>query len=151
MRASRADASPPAPPDAFEAALRLLTARPHSELELRRKLGRRRCPPADIDRAVTRVRALGYLDDAAYAKALAARRARTRGPALIAAELAAKGVGREMAREAVGGVARDDLVAAARRLAARATNADRRLVMARLLRRGYPADVVREAMDPDPE
>ena len=87
MLASKGDAGPP--PDAFETALRLLTGRPHSELELRRKLGRRRCPPEEIDRAVVRARGLGYLDDAAFAQDLATHRARTRGPALIAAELEA--------------------------------------------------------------
>jgi regulatory protein len=144
VRSSRAD--PPAPPDAFDAALRLLTARPHSERELRQKLARRRCPPEEIERAMARVRGLGYLDDAAYARALAARRARTRGPALIAAELSAKGVDRDLAREAVAEVTRADQVAAARRLAARSPGVDRRLLMGRLSRRGYPADVVREAV-----
>lgn len=159
MRASRARAdastSPPPPPDAFEVALRLLTQRSHSELELRRKLGRRRCPPEEIDRAVARARGLGYLDDAAFARALTAQRARTRGPALIAAELAARGVERAVVREAVGGVPREELLAAARRLAARAragdTGTDRRVVAGRLLRRGFPADVVREALGPAAE
>jgi len=149
VRVSRADDdAPPPPPDAFEAALRLLTGRPHSELELRRKLVRRRCPPEDIDRAVARVRGLGALDDAAFARALAAQRARTRGPALIAAELAAKGVDRQSVGEAVAGVERADLLEAARRLADRAARggADRRLITTRLLRRGYPGDVVREVV-----
>lgn len=141
------------PPDAFAAALRLLSGRPHGELELRRKLARRGCPPEEVERALARARDLGYLDDAAFAVGLAARRARTRGPALIAAELAARGVQRDVVRSAVGGVRRDDLVAAARRLADRGARggADRRTVAARLLRRGFPGDVVREALGPDPE
>jgi regulatory protein len=140
-------------PDAFAIALRLLSGRPHGELELRRKLSRRGCPPEEVERALARARGLGYIDDAALARAVAARRVRTRGPALIAAELAAKGIQREVAREAVAGVRRDDLVAAASRLAARGvrSGADRRTVAARLLRRGFPADVVREALGPDAE
>jgi regulatory protein len=141
------------PPDAFATALRLLSGRPHGERELRHKLGRRGCPPEEVERALARARELGYLDDAAFATGLAARRARTRGPALIAAELAARGVQREVARSAVAGLPRQDLVAAARRLADRSarSGADRRTAAARLLRRGFPADVVREALGPDAE
>jgi regulatory protein len=143
---SRADG---APPDAFETALRLLTRRAHSEAELRRKLARRGCPEDEVDRAVVRARGLGYLDDAAFARALAGERARSRGPALIARELAAKGVERAVVRETVDAVPREEVLAAARRLAERATEAraDRRVVAARLLRRGFPSDVVREALE----
>jgi regulatory protein len=135
-------------PDTFETALRLLTRRAHSEAELRRKLARRGCPADDVDRAVVRVRGLGYLDDAAFARALAGARARTRGPALIARELASKGIARALVQDAVGAVRREDVVAAARRLAGRAaeTGADRRLAAARLQRRGFPGDVIREAL-----
>jgi regulatory protein len=142
---SRSEA-PPA--GAFDAALRLLTLRAHSELELRQKLGRRQFPKDEIDSAVERARQLGYVDDAEFARALAAHRARTRGPALIAAELASKGIDRDAAREALATVHRDELVAAARRLAARDAGADRRVVMARLLRRGFPGEIVREVVGP---
>jgi regulatory protein len=140
--------APRTAPDAFETALRLLTQRAHSETELRRKLARRGCPADDVERAVVRARDLGYLNDAAFARALAGERARTRGPALIARELAAKGVERAVVQDAVGAVQREDVVAAARRLAQRGTaaGADRRLVAARLLRRGFPGDVIREAL-----
>jgi regulatory protein len=141
---SRADG--PAP-DAFETALRLLTRRAHSEAELRRKLVRRGCPADDVERALVQARGLGYLDDAAFAAELAGARARTRGPALIARELSAKGVERAVVQEALGAVPREDVVAAARRLAARgAASADRQVVAARLLRRGFPTDVIREAL-----
>ena len=131
----------------------MLSQRAHSELELRRKLGRRRCPPDEIDGALGRARGLGYLDDAAFARGLTAQRVRTRGPALIAAELAARGVDREVVRETVAAVGRDQVVAAARRLATRgsAAQADRRLVAGRLLRRGFSSDVVREALGPEVE
>ncbi len=107
----------------------------------------------EIERALVRARRLGYLDDAAFARALAARRARTRGPALIARELAAKGMEREVVREAIDGLHRAEVLAAARRLAGRAAagGTDRRAVAARLLRRGFPGDVVREAVGRDVE
>ena len=143
----RADGGPPL--DAFETALRLLGQRAHSEAELRRKLLGRGCPPEEIDRALTGARRLGALDDAAFARALAGERSRSRGPALIARELAAKGVERSVVAAAVGEVPREEVLAAARRLAARAAaaGADRRVVAARLVRRGFPSDVVREALD----
>jgi regulatory protein len=138
-------------PDAFETALRLLTLRPHSEAELRRKLARRGCPEDEVESAVVRARGLGYLDDTAFARALAGQRARTRGPALIARELAAKGVDRAVVRETVGAVSREDVLAAARRVAERSreAGADRRVVAARLLRRGFTTDVIREALGRD--
>jgi regulatory protein len=136
-------------PDASGTALRLLSQRAHSEAELRRKLARRGCPADDVERAVVQARGLGGIDDAAFAGALARERARTRGPALIARELAARGVDRSLVREALGALAREDVVAAARRVAARALEAgtDRQVVAARLQRRGFATDVIREALE----
>lgn len=135
------------PPDAFDLAVRLLGLRPHSELELRQKLRRKGCAADAIDGAVARAFRLGYLDDAAFARALVTQRSRTRGPAVLAAELAAKGVSRGLAREALGAVAHASQVEAARRLAARSSYANRQVVAARLLRRGFGTDVIREALD----
>jgi regulatory protein len=134
------------PPAALDTALRLLGQRLHSERELRQKLYQRGCEPAEIDGAISRVRDLGYLDDAAFAQALTTHRARGRGPALIAAELAAKGVDRELAKKAVASIDRQELVAAARRLALRARPGDSRSTAAKLFRRGFPVEIVREAL-----
>ena len=140
-----------APPDAFEAAIRLLGQRPHGEVELRRKLAQRRCPPEEIDRALVRVHRLGYLDDAAFARAMVAHRSRGRGSALIAAELAARGVSRQLAGEALAGLTEADQVAAARRLAAALPGADPRKVAARLQRRGFTPEIIRAALELDDE
>ncbi len=135
-----------APPDAFDAAIRLLALRPHGEVELRRKLAQQRCPAEQVDEAMARVRRLGYLDDAAFARSLVAHRSGARGTALIAAELAARGVGGDLAAEALAAVSEADQVAAARRLAARTPTADRRVLAGRLQRRGFPANVIRAAL-----
>ncbi len=97
------------------------------------------------------MRRLGYLEDAAFARALTAERARTRGPALIARELRAKGIEREVVQAAVSEVSREAVLAAARRLARRGVEGgtDRRVVAARLMRRGFPSDVVRETLGRD--
>ena len=110
---------------------------------------RRGCPATAIDEAVARIRGLGYLDDAAFAQALVAHRSRTRGPALVAAELAARGIDRDVAHDALQGIDHPAQVEAARRLAARRPHPDRRVVAARLLRRGFPSGVIREALELD--
>jgi regulatory protein len=137
------------PPDAFDLAARLLGLRPHSEFELRQKLRRRGCSPNAIEEAMSRAYGLGYLDDAAFANALVARRSRTRGPAIVAAELATKGIDREVARDALRAVDRAAQVATARRLAGGSAHSDRRVVASRLLRRGFAYAVIREALELD--
>jgi regulatory protein len=134
----------------LDVALRLLSQRAHGEHELRCKLARRGCPVDQVDAAIRRVRELGYVDDAAFAQALVAHRAQARGPALIAAELTARGIDRKLAGRAVARLERDELAAAARRLAGDAARRDVRRAAARLRRLGYPTDVVREALAIDP-
>ena len=54
---------------ALEAALRLLSMGPRSERDLRERLERRRgFQPRAVDHAVGRMRELGYINDAAFAK-----------------------------------------------------------------------------------
>jgi regulatory protein len=88
----------------------------------------------------------GYLDDDAYARALVSRRATARGPALIAAELAAKGVSRSLVATALEGLSREEQVAAAARLAGSLSPRDPNRAAARLQRRGFSWDVIREAL-----
>jgi len=149
--ASRRRSVRPPPPDALKTAFRLLGQRAHAEGELRRKLLARGCPRDEVERSVARLRELGYLDDAAFARELVARRERTRGSRMIAAELAARGVTREVAEAAVAAVDHDAAVAAARALASRSPAVDRRRLAERLTRRGFAEDVVREALDVAPD
>jgi regulatory protein len=135
-----------AAPDAFTVAIRLLAQRAHGERELATKLARRGCPPEAIEDALARARQLGYLDDTAFAQALVRRRARSRGPHLIAAELASRGVDRDLAREAVSALSREDQVASARRQAGSVTAVNFRKAAGRLRRLGFSADVIREAL-----
>lgn len=145
-RTDRKD-EPRTPPNAVDAALRLLGSRTHGEVELRRKLRQRGCPADEIDRAIVRMRELGYLDDEAFAQAVVAYRARSRGAQAIAAELAAKGVSRDVAAAAVAGVDRETAVAAARAIAARSRGVEPRLLATRLMRRGFDRDVIKAALD----
>src|SRR5207248_2551431 len=84
-----------------------------SRAELRLKLRRRGYQPGEIEEALTRLTELGYIDDAAFARALAGRRSGERGRRAIAAELMAKGVGRDVIQAALGEVGDDADLAAA--------------------------------------
>jgi regulatory protein len=134
------------PADGYAVALRLLALRPHSTAELRRKLRQRGCPAEEVEEALGRAAAHGYLDDDAYARALVSRRAAARGPALIAAELAAKGVSRSLVAVALEGLSREKQVAAATRLAGGLGVRDPNRAAARLQRRGFSREVIREAL-----
>jgi regulatory protein len=120
--------------------------------ELRDKLIRRGHAEAEVVVTLERLRGRGYLDDAAYARGLIERRSSSRGARLIAAELAAKGVDREAARTALGGLEAADQLEAAADLARRMLRTapggqpDLQRIGARLLRRGFSMEVARAAL-----
>ena len=92
---------------AIEAALRLLAAGPRSERDLRERLSRRRGYRDEaVDAAVQRMRELGYLNDAAFARFwVESRQAGTpRSRRALAFELSRKGVDREQLETALEGV-----------------------------------------------
>ena len=111
---------------------------------------------------VRRLSASGYLDDRAFAEGHVRRRSASRGPLALAAELSARGVDRRLSAAALDSFDRAAQVAAAtrvaERLAARTPGARRApfegpagyrellgSVGAKLLRRGFPQGVAREA------
>jgi regulatory protein len=143
----KAPAEAPKPPETKATALRLLALRPHATAELRRKLLQRRCPAGEIEETLSRLGELGYLDDLAFARALVTRRSSSRGPALIAQELAAKGISRTLAQEALSDLDRSDQVASASLLGGSAMTGDPRRTAARLQRRGFSREVIREALN----
>lgn len=134
------------PPDAFEAAVRLLALRPHSAFELRRKLRRRGCPREEIDAALERVRDLGYQSDAGFAESLVRARATSRGRVAMAADLAARGVDRAVAGAALSRITPEAELDAARRIAARMAAVEPARLGGRLQRRGFSAETVRRVM-----
>jgi regulatory protein len=85
---------------AVQAALRLLAAGPRSERDLRQRLTRQRGFRNEaVDHAIRRMRDLGYLDDAAYARFwVESRQASTpRSKRALQFELSQRGVSREHA------------------------------------------------------
>jgi regulatory protein len=154
-REQPADGGAPQSGGAWEAAVALLALRARSAEEIRRRLRRRRFPPAAIEAAIARLTAAGCLNDAAFAEAWARARQERQGmgPGRLARELAAKGVGSDdiaAALRALGAErdARDVAAeAAARRLQGLRTlpaETARRRLAAYLERRGFSAEIIVE-------
>lgn len=82
----------------FDCSLRILALRDHSEWELRRKLREKGYPQQEIGESVERLKELGYLDDARFARLFASSALRNgRGyGARLKAELAKRGVAAEI-------------------------------------------------------
>jgi len=148
----RRSSRPPAG-SAYEAAVRYLAARAHSRAELWRKLLRRGHEEADVEVAMARLTDLGYLDDAGFAAGHVRRRSAVLGPLALSAELAARGIDREVARQALAGLSQDAQLEAATRLAAREAGRKRPAgykelldsAGPKLLRRGFSPGIAREA------
>ena len=133
---------------AYRTALRALERRPFARADLARRLQRKGHPAEAVAAALDRARALGLLDDAAYAASyVETRAARGRGPARLTRDLLAMGVERRLIDRALAAHAAADqggasvpLTLATRRAAQlgdlpRAVK--RRRLLAFLARRGY--------------
>ena len=85
-------------PRALDAAYRLLTRRPHTRLEIARKLARRGYGAGVVDEVIGELLRKGYIDedDTALRWAQALVRDKLWGPVRIAVYLAQKGIGREL-------------------------------------------------------
>jgi regulatory protein len=83
--------------DCFNKAIRYLTLRPHATGELAVKL-RRRFPAADISQTIQKLKEIGYLDDAVFARnqTIAMQRKRF-GPRRARQELIRRGIDRDLA------------------------------------------------------
>jgi regulatory protein len=84
-------------------ALRFLALRDHSRQELRQKIIAKDFPPAEVDEVLEHLAGKGYLDDARYARRLAAYLGRERmmGPRRIVQKLLQKGLSPDLVEEAV--------------------------------------------------
>ena len=153
VAAAQAEGPHPAPlPPVQQTALRILNAAAQSRAGLLRRLERRGYPSDAAVAAVDAMAALGYVDDAAMAATIAARRRRSgHGRHRIAAELVTRGVDGEAIDLALQGVSPEDERAAAleagrrlcrREAAAADREAGRRRVAAGLQRRGFDAETI---------
>lgn len=106
--------------EALQSALRLLSYRPRSEQELRQRLARKGLPRAAIAATLSRLRELGYLDDAAFARFWTETRqaSRPRSRRVVALELRRRGIAAEEVEEATASIEDEEAAyaAAGRRL-----------------------------------
>jgi len=118
--AVRALADEDARREALQSGLRFLSYRPRSEQELRQRLARKGLPRPAIATAVSRLRELGYLDDAAFARFWTETRqaSRPRARRVVAGELRWRGVAAEQVDEATAAIEDEEAayVAAGRKL-----------------------------------
>ncbi|RMH49227.1 MAG: recombinase RecX [Bacteroidetes bacterium] len=140
-------------------ALHYLAHRARTTEEVRRKLLQSGFEAAVVEAALERLVELGYLDDAAYARAYVRGRFRSRGygPARLRSELMRRGVPRALVEAAVQELLEEeDPLEAARsqarrrwaRLAREADSRRRRKKLSDfLLRRGFTYDTVRRVVD----
>jgi len=139
------------------AAFDLLARRAWSTRELTRRLGQRGAPPEIARAVVAELETRGYLDDEAFARWWAQSRSGGRriGSVRLRRELAAKGIAPELAAPAVDAAFAEAseldraLDAGRRRLPALQRAAPDRVparLAGYLLRRGYPASLVRRVI-----
>ena len=143
----------------YNRALDLLSARPYTVRQLRRKLIQKEVPADEADAVIERLLGAGLLDDERYALAYA--RSKLVGPGSsarrISQDLARKGVSSELSKQAIEQVVVDeeiDTSAVIERVARKklASMGDlepvvlRRRLFAFLARRGYEMDEIREVV-----
>jgi len=138
---------------AVDSAARLLTSRPRSLQEIRKKLIEKETPPPVIEAAIAKLTALGYIDDHAFATFWAAERNAHKpiSPQALRYELRQKGISDAIIGEVLATMSPDDSAArAARGRAPRLRGSTRRefreSVSGFLLRRGFAYAVVKSTI-----
>jgi regulatory protein len=144
---------------AYQAALRLIEARPRSSAEIRDRLGRKEFVPEAIEAAITRLTELGLVDDTAFARFWVENRQifRPRGAGALRDELRRKGIAPDIVASVVSDTAlAGDDVAKAQTLARAALrkyagSADRGAFTRRmggyLQRRGFSFEIIRPIIE----
>ncbi len=146
--------SPKNPKGCHERALGLLAVRPRSRRELADRLGRAGFDPAEVAEELSRLEAVGLIDDEAFARQVAAYQfgSRKAGRRAVTSALLGKGVAPDLAAsiaaEGDGGEAsraQDLADSRARRLHGVEPAKAFSRITSLLLRRGYDPDVARRA------
>lgn len=96
---------------AYQKAVQLLGSRPHFRRELQAKLAQRGFPPEEIEEALDRLAAQGWLDDAKTAAGFVEHRLEknSEGRLRLRAELEKRGAPPEAVEQALASVPEDDL------------------------------------------
>jgi regulatory protein len=133
-------------------ALRLLSGREHSRLELERKLASREEEPGQLRRVLDDLQAKGFIDHRRVADSLVHRRGAKLGTARIRQELQRKGLDTELVAQAVAGLRASELQRARavwrRKFERPPADATERGKQSRFLTaRGFSPEVVRRILD----
>ena len=132
-------------------ALRLLSQREHSRLELERKLAAHETEPGELARALDELQARGFISEARVLESVLHQRATKLGATRIRQELARKGLGGEAVAQALEGLRSTELARArevwARKFGTPATEPKERARQIRfLVARGFAPEVVRRVV-----
>ena len=145
------------PPSLKGRALRLLSMREHSRVELERKLARFEEEEGTLAKALDELQAKGFINEARVIESVLHRRAGKLGAARIKQELQAKGLDAQSISQAMAGL-RDTELARARevwrkRFDTPTADAKARAQQARFLAaRGFGGDTIRQVLNlPDDE
>ena len=132
-------------------ALRLLSQREHSRLELERKLAAHETEPGELARALDELQARGFISEARVVESVVHRRAAKLGTARVRQELLAKGLAPEAMAEALEQLRGSELARArevwVRKFGHPAADPQERAKQMRfLVSRGFAAEVVRRVV-----
>lgn len=132
-------------------ALKHLSLREHTRLELERKLAPHAESPEQLAQALDALQAKGFIDEARVVESVLHRRAARLGASRVRQELQAKGVADSAIAEAVQELRSTELARAravwAKKFGAPATDAKERARQARfLMARGFATEVVRRVL-----
>jgi regulatory protein len=132
-------------------ALRLLSQREHSRLELERKLAEHETEPGQLAKALDELQARGFISEARVVESVIHRRAGKLGTARVKQELAAKGLNGEAVAEALDALRSTELERArevwGRKFGEAATEPKEKARQIRfLVSRGFAAEVVRKVV-----
>ena len=130
-------------------ALRLLSQREHSRLELERKLAEHETEPGQLAKALDELQARGFISEERVVESVVHRRAAKLGTARLKQELNAKGLSGEIVSEALEQLRGTELERArevwARKFGEPATEPKEKARQIRfLVSRGFAAEVVRK-------
>lgn len=140
---------------AYVLAIAYLGAKPRTSKQIQQYLTRKELEEPHIEYAIERLENEKLVDDEQYAKQFAASRLRSgqKGRLMIRQELQQRGVSKQAAAEALSGLDRGSELESATTLAhkkARSLSGDtakrRAKLIGFLMRRGFPGDIVREAI-----
>ena len=132
-------------------ALRLLSTREHSRVELERKLARFEEEPGTLAKALDELQAKGFISEARVIESVLHRRASKLGATRIKQELQSKGLDAEAVRDAVAGLQDTERERAQevwrRKFGAAPTDAKETMRQMRFLAtRGFTTDVIRRVV-----